>query len=264
MVFPVDTDQILTAAAVFLRIMGIISLLPLFGEGSVPVRVRIMLSAALSVGIYPILPPGFARGMHAAMGSLGLLGMLIMKEVLIGMVLGYTAKLAFDGIVMAANVVGIQIGFNTSNIFLPDSGHETTKGFSALHRLLIILVFFSLNMHHIYLASIMDSFKLIPLGFAWPTASLNNVIVSVSAGIFVTALQLAAPTLVGLLFSTAALGLISRAVPQANVFVMSFPANFFTGLFIYMAMLPMLPGWLQGHFATSQHNLMAALAALVR
>lgn len=261
--FPIDTDQILTGAAVFLRIIGIVSLLPLFGEGSVPVRVRIIFSAALAVGVYPILPPAFARGVHQATSGVGLLSLLIMKEVLIGMVLGYTAKLAFDGIVMAANVVGVQMGFNTSNIFLPDSGHETTNGFSALHRLLIILVFLSLNMHHIYLSSIVDSFKLIPIGFAWPTAALNNVLVSVSASIFVTALQLAAPTLVGLLFSTAALGLISRAVPQANVFVMSFPVNFFCGLFIYMAMLPMLPGWLQGHFATSQHNIMAALAALV-
>lgn len=261
--FPIDTDQILTAAAVFLRITAIISLLPLFGEGAVPVRARIMLSAALSVGIYSILPPGFNRGMHEAMTGIGPLAILIIKEVMIGMVIGYAAKLAFDGIVMAANIVGIQMGFNTSNIFLPDSGHESTNGFSALHRLLVILVFLSLNMHHIYLNSIMDSFRLIPLGFAWPTAPLHNIMISVSASIFVTALQLAAPTLVGLLFSTAALGLISRAVPQANVFVMSFPVNFFTGLFIYMAMLPMLPGWLRDHFATSQTNLMTALAALV-
>lgn len=260
--FPIDTDQILTGAAVFLRILGIVSLLPLFGEGAVPVKVRIMLSAALAIGIYPVLPPGFNRGIHEAMTGIGMLSMLIMKEVLIGMVLGYSAKLAFDGIVMAANVVGIQMGFNTSNIFLPES-HESTNGFSAFHRLLIILVFFSLNMHHIYLNSIMDSFRLIPLGFAWPTAALNGIIVSISAGVFVTALQLAAPTLVGLLFSTAALGLISRAVPQANVFVMSFPVNFFTGLFIYMAMLPMLPGWLQSHFAANQNQIMAALAALV-
>ncbi len=260
--FPIHTDQILTAAAVFLRITGIVSLLPLFGENSVPVRVRIMLSAALAVGIYPVLPPSYNVGMHEAMSGILPLSMLIMKEMLIGMVLGYSAKLAFDGIVMAANVVGIQMGFNTSNIFLPDS-HESTNGFSALHRILIVLVFFSLNMHHVYLTSIMDSFRLIPLGFAWPSASLNNILVHTTAGIFVTALQLAAPTLVGLLFSTAALGLISRAVPQANVFVMSFPINFFTGLFIYMAMLPMLPGWLRGHFADSQTHLISALAALV-
>lgn len=261
--FQFNTDQILAGAAVLLRVSGIIALLPLFGEGSVPVRVRILLSVALTVGIFPMIPPTYHLAVRDAMSGVGPLALMIIKEMLIGVVIGYAAKLAFEGIVMAANIVGIQMGFNTSNIFLPGS-EETTNGFSALHRLLIILVFLCLNMHHIYLSSIYDSFRLIPLGHAWPTASLNTLMVSVSAGIFVTALQLAAPTLVGLLFATAALGLISRAVPQANVFVMSFPANFFVGLLIYMAMLPMLPGWLQGHFAGSQTHLMTALASLVR
>lgn len=262
--FPIDTDQILTGAAVFLRITGIVTLLPLFGEGGVPVKIRLMLAAALAVGIYPLLPASYiAVVREAIMGGVISLSFLILKEMLIGFVLGYSAKLAFDGIVMAANVVGIQMGFNTSNIFLPDSG-ETTNGFSALHRLLVVLVFLSLNMHHIYLTSINDSFRLIPIGFAWPSSSLADIMIQLSASLFVTALQLAAPTLVGLLFATAGLGLISRAVPQANVFVLSFPVSFFTGLFVYMAMLPMLPGWLRGHFLGSQTQMMAALAALVR
>ena len=86
----------------------------------------------------------------------------------------------------------------------------------------------------------------------------------VSSGIFLTAVQLAAPILVGLLFSTAALGLINRAVPQANVFVMSFPANFFVGLFLYMAMLPLLPGWLENYFKNSQEQIMSAYALLAK
>ncbi|MCX6123536.1 MAG: flagellar biosynthetic protein FliR [Proteobacteria bacterium] len=262
--FPIDTDQILTAAAVFLRITCIITLLPLFGDGGVPVRIRLMLSAALTAGIYPLVPPSYSAIMHNAVAAgVGSMTLLVIKEMFIGLVLGYVAKLAFDGIVMSANVVGIQMGFNTSNIFLPDSS-ETTNGFSALHRLLIILVFLSLNMHHVYLSTIHDSFQLIPLGFAWPSSSLAQIMVHVSASLFVTALQLAAPTLVGLLFATAALGLVSRAVPQANVFVLSFPVSFFTGLFIYMAMLPMLPGWLRGHFIGSQSQMMVALAALVK
>ena len=261
--FPIDTDQILTAAATFLRITAIIALLPLFGEGGVPVRVRLMISAALTCGIYPILPPSWSAHVHTAMSGIVPLASLIVREALIGIVIGYTAKLAFDGIVMAANLVGVQMGFNTANIFLPDSA-ETTNGFSALHRLLILLIFLSLDMHHIYIQSIYDSFKVIPIGFAWPSVGLTELMIRISAGIFVTALQLAAPTLVGLMFATAALGLISRAVPQANVFVMSFPVNFFVGLFIYMAMIPMLPSWLRGHFAASQSHLITALASLAR
>jgi flagellar biosynthesis protein FliR len=112
--------------------------------------------------------------------------------------------------------------------------------------------------------SIFESFKLIPIGQANISSAVNTHLLAVSAGIFSTALQLAAPLLVGLLFSTAALGLINRAVPQANVFVMSFPANFFVGLFIYMALLPLLPEWLNMHFSDSQQQILTALSAIGR
>jgi len=263
-VFQIETTQILTAAIIFLRITAIVTLLPLFGEGSVPIRVRIILAAALTAGIYSIVPVSFNAVVEQAIaGGVGPLSAMVVKEMLVGIVLGYAAKIAFDGIVMAANVVGVQMGFSTSSIFLPDSS-EMTNGFSALHRLLVVLVFLSLNMHHIYISSISDSFRLIPPGFAWPTSNLTEILVQASGVLFATALQLAAPTLVGLLFATAALGLVSRSVPQANVFVLSFPVSFFTGLLIYMAMLPMLPTWLRTHFMVNQSQMMAALAALVK
>jgi flagellar biosynthetic protein FliR len=262
-VFAFDTGDILTAGATFLRISCIVSLLPLFGERSVPVRVRILLSLALTAGIYPMLPGNYERQVTLALSDIGALSLLMVKEMLIGLVLGYTAQLAFDGIVMAANMVGIQMGFNTGSIFMPDS-EEQTNGFSALHRLLIILIFLALNMHHIYIRSIWDSFQIIPIGKALPSGSLHTILLTVSAGIFATSVQLAAPILVGLLFSTAAMGLVNRAVPQANVFVMSFPTNFFVGLFLYMALLPLLPGWLQIHFQQSQQQIMAAMASLSR
>ncbi|MCX6116986.1 MAG: flagellar biosynthetic protein FliR [Proteobacteria bacterium] len=261
--FPIDSNQILTAGVIFLRITAIVSLLPLFGDSNVPVRVRILLSAALSVAIYPLVPANYGDAVMTALSGPFLTAIFIAKEALIGIVIGYTAKLAFDGIVMAANIVSVQMGFNTSNIFLPGS-EETTNGFSATHRLLIVLIFLSLNMHYMYISSIADSFRLIPAGFAWPSNTLSGIMVHLSATIFVTALQLAAPTLVGLLFATAALGLISRTVPQANVFVLSFPISFFTGLLVYMATLPMLPGWLQSHFTSSQNDLISSLAALVK
>jgi flagellar biosynthetic protein FliR len=261
--FAFDTGDILTLAATFLRIGCIVALLPLFGESNVPVRVRILLSLALTSGIYPMLPKSYAVGVTLASQDIASFSLMMIREMLIGVVLGYVAKLAFDGLVMAASLIGIQMGFNTASIFMPDSA-EQTNAFSAFHRLIIILIFLALDMHHIYIRSIWDSFNLIPIGHAMPTSSLQELLLMVSSGIFVTAVQLAAPILVGLLFSTAALGLINRAVPQANVFVMSFPANFFIGLFLYTAMLPLLPGWLENYFKTSQEQIMSAYALLAK
>ena len=261
--FDFDTSQIMTAAAAFLRISSIVALLPLFGEGNVPVRVRIIISVALTAGIVPMLPDSYREIVSRSLLDIESTCLLMTKEILIGAVLGYVAKLAFDGITMAAGMVGIQMGFNTARVFLPDA-EEQTNGFSAFHRLLIILIFLALNLHHIYIKSIWDSFQIIPIGAALPSGGLSALMLAISSGIFSTAVQLAAPILVGLLFSTAALGLINRAVPQANVFVLSFPANFFVGMFLYLALLPLLPGWLQTHFQSSQSQIMAALTALSR
>jgi flagellar biosynthetic protein FliR len=162
--FAFDTSEILTGAAAFLRISSIVALLPLFGENNVPVRVRVLLSVALAVGIVPLLPPGYAELVGASTRSVETLSLLMLKEILVGVTLGYVSKLAFDGIVMAAGMVGIQMGFNTASVVLPD-GEDNTNGFSALHRLLIVLIFLALNLHHIYIKSIWDSFKIIPVGF---------------------------------------------------------------------------------------------------
>lgn len=261
--FAIDSSQILTAAAIFLRISCIVALLPLFGDSSVPIRVRILLSVALTAGIYPLIASEIAANLTPAFNDIGSLSILMMKELLIGLVLGYTAKLAFDGVVMAANMVGLQMGFNTASVFIPDA-EDTTNGFTALHRMLVVLIFLALNLHHIYIKTVFDSFNFIPLGQAQMPGALNSHLLVVSAGIFATAVQLAAPLLVGLLFSTAALGLINRAVPQANVFVMSFPANFFVGLFIYMALIPLLPGWLTIHFEASRNHILTALSLIGR
>ncbi len=261
--FDFDTAQIMTAVTAFLRISGIVALLPLFGDSNVPVRARLLLSLALSAGIVPILPGTYKSIVIQNLLSIETTGLMLAKEILIGLVMGYTAKLAFDGIVLAAAMVGIQMGFNTASIFMPDAD-EQTNGFSAFHRLLIILIFLALNLHHIYIKAIWDSFQLLPIGSALPSSSLATLLLTVSSAIFGTAVQLSAPILVGLLFSTAALGLINRAVPQANVFVMSFPANFFVGLLLYMALLPLLPGWLQSHFQSSQSQITAALTTLAR
>ena len=261
--FGFNTNDILTAAAILLRVSCIVALLPLFGESTVPVRVRILLSVALTAGIYPILPATFGSSIGLAMSDISLLSLFMLKEMLIGLIFGYTAKLAFDGVVMAANMVGLQMGFNTASVFIPDADDQN-NGFTVLHRMLVVLIFLALNLHHVYIKAIFDSFKLIPLAQANLTGSLTTHLLTVSSGVFATAVQLAAPLLVGLLFATAALGLINRAVPQANVFIMSFPANFFVGLFLYMALLPLLPGWLQNHFAFSQQNILTALGLLGR
>ena len=127
---------------------------------------------------------------------------------------------------MAASFVGYQMGFGTANIMMPGSDTQM-NAFTSFHRIFILLVFLSLNLHYIYLHAITKSFQIVPAGMGLPTGEFIQIILQSTSEIFKVSLQLAAPMLVALLFSMAALGLVARTVPQMNVFTLSFPLSFF-------------------------------------
>src|SRR5687767_6317739 len=112
-----DPNQLLIGALAFLRIGGILFALPVIGDAPTPVRVRMLLALALTIGIYPLIPTAWTPNL--AVDALQLMA-YVMRELMIGLVIGYIARLAFDGALMAASVVSYQMGFGTANLFMPD------------------------------------------------------------------------------------------------------------------------------------------------
>jgi flagellar biosynthetic protein FliR len=254
-----DPGQLLIGALAFLRIGGIIFALPITGDPPTPVKARILLSLALTVGLYGMIPASYAPNM--AVDPL-MIASYVLRELLIGVVIGYIGRVAFTGLLMASSVVAYQMGFGTASLFLPDVGVQV-DGFTAFHRMIVMLIFFTLGLHQIFLGAIVDSFRLIPGGGATLHGQLVQVLLTTTAGIFTTSLQLAAPVLVALLFTMAALGLLARTVPQMNIFSMSFPFSFFIGLVVYIATFPFFPEWIRGHFLASQEGLTAAMRSMM-
>ena len=261
--FEINTTKILLIALMFIRVGGVIFALPIFGEEQVPVRVKILLGGALTFALYPLVFDTWAVNQIANLNHIEMFAMLVFRELLIGLTLGYVAKLVIDGILMASTLVGFQMGFGTAQLFLP-TADDKVNSFMALNHILIIMVFLALNFHHLYIQAIYESFKVIPLGLAWPKAKFIEFLIPLSASIFVSALQLAAPIVVALMFSTMALGLIARTVPQVNVFIVSFPVNFYLGIIVYIATLPLMPGWLARHFSGLSETFQKTLTLLVR
>ncbi len=228
----------------FLRIASIIFCLPFFGDHSVSPQIKILLSFSLAVFFFPMI-----KNSYGSLESYELLDIvvIVLKEFLLGITIGFTARLVFDGIVMAAHISGFQMGFGSSNLLFP--GFETNShSFTFFHRILVILIFLSLDFHKIYIHAIYESFRLIPLGALSFQTDLADFLIKKTSYIFYISVILGAPILVSLLFSMTALGLIARAVPQLNVFTMSFSISFFLGLTTYLFMMPFLPSWLRDHY----------------
>lgn len=254
-----DVDTIINHGLAFLRVGGMVFALPILGDAPTPVPARILLSATLTAAVAHTIPTTPIITQNA---DILLLAATVVKELIIGIAIGYLARVSFDGLLMAASITGYQMGFGTASLFLPDAGAQMDT-FTSFHRIIMMTIFLMLNLHHLFIDAILTTFNMLPLGkVTIAIAPLSSTIFQVTGNIFKVALQLGAPVLIALMFTQAALGLVARAVPQLNVFILSFPASFSVGMVVYIATLPFFPEWMGAHYMGTRELFMTAVKAM--
>jgi flagellar biosynthetic protein FliR len=150
-------------------------------------------------------------------------------EILIGVIIGFTARLLFAAVQLAGQMVGFQMGFGIVNVIDPQTSNQISI-IAQFQNVIVLLLFVVLDVHWWFILSLTSSFELIPpLGFCF-TNPLMEYLVVLSAQMFVIAAKVSAPIIVALLFTNVALGLIARTVPQMNIFIVGFPLQIAVGL----------------------------------
>ena len=253
-----EPTTLLVGAMAFLRIGGILFAMPIIGDTPTPIRARVLLALAITIGLYSSIPASWAPNLDT---DVVVIGLFVGKELIVGLMIGFMARIAFAGILMAAAIVSYQMGFGTSNLFLPDLNSQL-DAFTAFHRAIMMLLFLVLGLHHMFLAAIHETFVMIPGGAFTIKQELGQFLIDISAGLFVTALQMAAPVLIALMFTMTGMGLIARTVPQMNVFILSFPASFFIGLAVYRATFRFYPDGMQEHFFQTQEYVITVIRGM--
>jgi flagellar biosynthetic protein FliR len=240
--FSLSLPQVQAAILVFIRIGAILIAAPLFGSRNVPFQLKAGLSLVLAMVIFPVA--GFQAVYLTGIPSLIT---AMMGEVLIGVIIGFTARLIFSAVQLAGQLIGFQMGFGIVNVIDP----QTSTQFSIVaqfQNIMTLLIFLALDAHYWFILAISSSFELIPpLGFCF-TNSLMEAIVSLSCDMFVIAAKVAAPVIAVLLFTSVALGLIARTVPQMNIFIVGFPIKIAIGLLGVGLSLPLLSVMLRNLF----------------
>lgn len=241
----ITPDMILKWSMIFIRCGSILFFLPIFGDEQVPARIRIFLSIGCAFLLYPVVP---SSKILSSVTSLELMTMslVLLKEIFVGFTIGFVARMLVDLVIMSSSMVGYQMGFGMANVLLPGSTDQTTA-FTVLNKFLFLLIFLSLNLHHILLAALAESFNVVPIDVIAPNSGLGIELIHTTSDLFLICMQLAAPVLIGLLFTMAALGLMARVVPQLNVFTLSFPFSFFIGLMIYISTMALMPTWIENY-----------------
>ncbi len=241
---------------VFVRIIGVIAVSPFFGHRVVISQVKVGFGLLLSVVLFASMPVQIEPEPN-------LLPFLILvaKELILGMLFGYTSRLVFFAVQFAGEIIGIDIGFGIVNIIDPMSAEQISV-IGTFKNLIAIVTFLAIDGHHVLLNALTMSFQMLPLGGIYLTPGLGEGIIDLTAGVFVMAVQMAAPVITVLFLTSLALGIIARTVPQMNVFIVGFPLKIGVGVMMLMLSLPLFQVVLIKLFARIGPNLSMLLTQM--
>lgn len=219
----ISAEQIELFTLIFLRVSAIMIMIPVISNRQVPLKIKGGVAIIVSCIVMPFVHP-----VPLSMGMPVLIFKMV-GEVFIGVIIGLIGRLLFAGVQLAGQLVGFQMGFAIVNVVDPISSLQVSI-IAQFQYVIAMLVFLSVNAHHIFLYAIAESFQIVPpLTFLF-TGSLMDALIEFSKNIFVMAVKVGAPVMAILLFTSVSLGLIARTVPQINVFIVGFPLKIAIGL----------------------------------
>ncbi len=211
-----------------IRLAGVLLFSPVLYANSMPASVRVLLILSLSIAISLGMSPEQNRPENYPSG-VGYLIVAALKELMLGATFAIGVLVAFAAISVAGNLLDIQIGFGSAQIFDPLTQKQVPILTSAFNHIGVIF-FFLVNGHHTILRAIAFSVDKFPLGRAWSVDSLAAPVLKQIGVLFSLGFALAAPVVFCVLLVELALGLVSRNMPQMNMFVMGVPIKIVVGL----------------------------------
>ncbi len=224
---PVLTPELAEAfILVLIRISAIMALIPVFGDAPIPVMLKAGLSLLIALLIFPLVKSGIAPFSGAGLPAFIL---KIAGELFIGISISLTARFIFAGIQLAGELLGFQMGFSMASVVDPTSEIQVTIVTEFMY-MASLLLFLAVNAHHIFISAIAESYQAISPVSSWQTGNLLSVMLRLSQEVFSIAIKISAPIMAVLLFTSVALGVVARTVPQMNIFIVSFPLQISVGL----------------------------------
>ena len=237
---------------VLARVSPLFVLAPLFSSPMMPPRVRGIVAVALAVGLSPIV----ARH-HISTDTFALAG-LVGKELLVGMAFAFALGALFAALSVAGTFLDTSIGFSFGSIVDPVSGNHNAV-LAQLYSLVGVLIFIAIGGDAWVVQGLARTYDLIPLESFPALGALTAGAVVAFAGIFAAAIQVAGPVLLALILTDAAFGMVSRVVPQLNVFAVGFSAKVLVGIGLLAVTLPFVAGWLSDQLEVTVSEALRAL-----
>ena len=229
-----------TNLLVFARIMGIFAFNPLLSRRNIPSIVRVMVSLAITAAALTAIDV-----QPVVIGSAGEFAVLILKEMLIGVTLGFITQLFLSSTLLSGEIMDMQSGLGMAKIYDPASGVQMPL-MGSITSYMLYLMFFASNAHMTYIRLFVISFDIIPIGYERLNPNLGMSVMNYFAAVLVLGLKLAMPMLAAQIIMEICVGILMKAVPQIQVMVVNMQMKLLFGLFLAVVLCPVFANFLDG------------------
>lgn len=225
---------------VFVRFGTAVMIMPGVGDSYVPARVRLLLAAAITFALFPILYKYMPAQMPGTFG----LALLVMSEFVIGLFYGTILRIFMAAVDTAGMMVSIQSGLGNAQVFNPQLAMQGSLVGAFLSVTAVVLLF-ATNMHHLLLMGIFESYEMFPVGDLPDSGSMAELMARAVEASFSIGVKMAAPFIIIGIVIYAMMGVLSRLMPQIQVFMLALPMQILLVLItLSLALWAMFRYWL--------------------
>jgi flagellar biosynthetic protein FliR len=235
---------------VFARVGSMVMLLPGLGESNIPVRIKLGIALLLTL----ILLPMHRAAYQIDLQSINPLLVMLIHEIIVGVVLGATARVTLSALQVGGSVIAQQMGLGFVTSVDPTQGQQGVLIGNFLTMLGITLLF-ATDSHYLVIAALNDSYNIFSPGDLTPSGDIADLATRAFSAAFKIGMQLSAPFLVfGLVFNIG-LGVLARLMPQMQVYFVGAPLSIFAGFLVFALVLTAMMGTFLNYFNGVMHDL---------
>ncbi|MDB5084806.1 MAG: flagellar biosynthetic protein FliR [Bacilli bacterium] len=236
MVLPFTIDQLTAFAFVLIRISSFLMVAPFFAVRGVPQTFKIGLAFFISLIVYVSTASYSLTGITQ---DLGQFVFFALKEAITGLLLGYIVSAIYLTVQAASQIIDMQIGFSMVNVIDPQNGFQTPVIGSVLN-FLFLLLFIGMDGPSLLVTGLLQSYTFIPIGHFSMSGSVLEIVVKSVSVLFLLSVKLAMPVVAALFLTDVAFAILSRVVPQMNIYMVGMPLKFLVGFVTLILVIPAL------------------------
>lgn len=222
---------------ILMRLNAMMAVAPFFSSGVIPFRIKALIAFLITLVIFPIV----ANNMYDIPAAMGGYFLCVIKEILIGIFIGFLVSIIFTAFQLAGQYFAVQIGFGINEVLDP-LAQVSIPLIGQLKNLIGLLVFLVINGHHFLIKALYRSYELAPIFTLSKATSegLLKFLVHSMSGMFVIALKIALPVVATIFLVTISLGILAKAAPQMNILMLGFPFKISVAFGVLILITPLI------------------------